>query len=134
MSQTQSSKQIDLIMESKLRDKCRVIVRKLPPALTEDQFKGALDKVASGRYSGMSYHPGQSRCVEFDRHDQSPDIPPVFTIITRVLCLLHSWKNGCNHNHVSSNTLGNNTERAALAKNRLLICGHAVKLQFRSLM
>lgn len=44
------------------KEKTKVVVRKLPPALTEDNFKAALDKVCdASTYDWLSYYPGKVR-------------------------------------------------------------------------
>ncbi len=43
--------------------RAQVVVRRLPPGLTEDGFKSALDKVAEGQYTWFSYHQGKVRYV-----------------------------------------------------------------------
>lgn len=50
--------------EPKLKEKTKVIVRKLPPALNEESFKAALDKVCPpATYDWFCYYPGKVRCV-----------------------------------------------------------------------
>eukprot|EP00198_Chlamydomonas_reinhardtii_P001763 XP_001691099.1 UPF3 protein [Chlamydomonas reinhardtii] len=41
------------------RQKTKVLVRKLPPAMSEDTFKSVLDSVAAGRYNWLSYYAGK---------------------------------------------------------------------------
>ena len=44
------------------REKTKVVVRKLPPAMTEAMFKQVLDSnVASDRYTWFSYYQGKAR-------------------------------------------------------------------------
>jgi len=41
--------------------KTKVLVRKLPPTLTEEQFLQAVEKLIANRYSWLSYYAGKAR-------------------------------------------------------------------------
>lgn len=56
-------------MQKHSKEKTKVVVRRLPPALSEDSFKTVLDKHVEGKYDWMSYFPGKVslRKVVFSR-------------------------------------------------------------------
>lgn len=56
-------------MQKQNKEKTKVIVRRLPPALSEESFKTILDKYAEGKYDWVSYYPGKVsiRKVVFSR-------------------------------------------------------------------
>lgn len=62
-SQAQATAQSTIVAESKQqKEKTKAVVRKLPPALTEDHFKAALEKVcAPTTYDWFCYFPGKIR-------------------------------------------------------------------------
>mmetsp|Transcript_28264 Transcript_28264/g.62052 ORF Transcript_28264/g.62052 Transcript_28264/m.62052 type:complete len:310 (+) Transcript_28264:116-1045(+) len=41
------------------KEKTKVIVRKLPPGLTEEGFKGTVDKLIQGKYDWLAYYQGK---------------------------------------------------------------------------
>ena len=43
--------------------KTKVLVRKLPPSLTEEQFLQTVEKLIGNRYDWLSYYAGKSRSV-----------------------------------------------------------------------
>jgi regulator of nonsense transcripts 3 len=42
-------------------DKTKVVVRHLPPGVTQPMFVEQIDLAFSGRYNWLSYRPGKSR-------------------------------------------------------------------------
>lgn len=44
----------------------QVVVRKLPPGLTEEGFRAAVDKVAIGTYNWLVYNAGKVRWAGYD--------------------------------------------------------------------
>lgn len=47
---------------SKARERTKVVVRNLPPALTEDALRAVVDKAAGGKYGWSAFYPGKVRC------------------------------------------------------------------------
>ena len=41
--------------------KTKVLVRKLPPNLTEEQFLQSVEKLIAGRHDWLSYYAGKAR-------------------------------------------------------------------------
>lgn len=39
----------------------KVLVRNLPPTLSEDGFRAVIDKIVGGRYDWLAYYPGRVR-------------------------------------------------------------------------
>lgn len=39
----------------------KVVVRKLPPSIAEDEVRGAIDAVCQGKYDWFSFVPGKVR-------------------------------------------------------------------------
>jgi hypothetical protein len=44
------------------KERTKVVVRGLPPALTEDALRGVVDKLVGGRYGWSAFYPGKVRC------------------------------------------------------------------------
>lgn len=44
-----------------VKEKTKVVVRKLPPGLTEEGFKATIDKLVEGKCSWFSYYQGKVR-------------------------------------------------------------------------
>lgn len=43
------------------KERTKVVVRRLPPGLTEEAFKSTIDKLVEGKYSWLSYWQGKVR-------------------------------------------------------------------------
>jgi hypothetical protein len=41
----------------------KVVIRNLPPGLTEGAFRALIDKALGGRYDWMAFYPGKVRCA-----------------------------------------------------------------------
>lgn len=48
-------------MPKQQRQRTKVVVRGLPPGLTEDALRAAVDKAAGARYGWTAYYPGKAR-------------------------------------------------------------------------
>jgi regulator of nonsense transcripts 3 len=48
-------------MSKAVKERTKVVVRNLPPALTEDAFKKAIDKYYEDKYDWFSYYSGKLR-------------------------------------------------------------------------
>lgn len=46
---------------TKQQERTKVVVRNLPPALTEDALRGVVDKLVGGRYGWSTFYPGKVR-------------------------------------------------------------------------
>ena len=49
-------------MVKQAKEKTKLVVRKLPPALTADSFLAAINKIAEGKYNWSTYLQGKVRC------------------------------------------------------------------------
>lgn len=45
--------------------KTKVLVRKLPPGLSEEQFVQTVEKLIQGRYDWLSFYAGKARQAHF---------------------------------------------------------------------
>ena len=45
------------------KERTKVVVRNLPPGLTEDAFRAVVDKHHEGKYDWWSYYAGKIRCA-----------------------------------------------------------------------
>jgi hypothetical protein len=48
---------------AKLKERTKVVVRKLPPGLNEQGFRAVVDKLIEGRYTWLAYCDGKVRQV-----------------------------------------------------------------------
>ena len=66
----------------------KVVVRNLPPGLTEDAFRALVDKALAGRYDWLAFYPGKVRCEDGDvcAHDAAPPFMPFFSLPHRPPC------------------------------------------------
>lgn len=48
-------------MSKAVKERTKVVVRNLPPGLTEDAFRKAVDKYYEGKFDWFSYYPGKVR-------------------------------------------------------------------------
>jgi len=48
---------------SSSKPRTKVVVRGLPPALTEEALRGVVDKLVGGKYGWSAFYPGRIRCV-----------------------------------------------------------------------
>jgi hypothetical protein len=46
---------------TKPQERTKVVVRNLPPALTEEALRGVVDKLAAGRYGWSAFYAGKAR-------------------------------------------------------------------------
>ena len=51
-------------MPANTLERTKVVVRKLPPLMSEAEFRDEVDSVAADQYDWLSFLPGKVRCVE----------------------------------------------------------------------
>lgn len=69
----------------------KVVIRNLPPAIAEDEFKASIEQLCQDSLEWFSFHAGKARCAKLKPFVCMPAALYVKPMVCRWVCSLEDW-------------------------------------------